>query len=867
MPKSETSNSNAGPSFQGPRYRANWIAALLCFVAAAFLGVALLDFDPSQAAQFRSTSASGRNLMGWIGAETIWVLLFSFGLSTWLLPVFLIWMLLVSVRNSKHLSGTRTIAMIVACISFAGLAAMFDPSYWGPNPNSWGSDYFPKGLGGLIGGTISHRLLYDALGPFGSGLILGTIYAGALLFVFLRDIGAECEKALAAFSQWRANRAKLKAELNEARLREKEARAKQKSAAASLAGAPPPTNTTPPLVVGPSGRKTFVAKGAEDTLARNANGRTSDAATNGEGKNGKSENTDPARTEPAAPATGTRSDLTTPPISARPPASRTKTPPFETATDPKALAVGAAGLVALNIVKPDTPKKAAKVTLPQSDDANYEFPPLSLLKDQVRPDSSNSEEEHRQNAENLLRILGEFGVEVTLGEIHVGPVITRYEIVPAPGVRVEKIAGLDKNIALGMRAQSVRILAPIPGKAAVGVEVPNQKPTPVGMRELLESEDWSGLKAEIPIALGKDVSGEPLISDLSKMPHLLIAGATGSGKSVCINSIVASILYSKSPKDLRLIMVDPKVVELKVFNALPHMLIPVVTEPKKVPAALKWLLGEMEQRYQIFAKANVRNIVGFNGRKRGVKPETPPEAQPALPGVADDDIEIPDRLPYIVAIIDELADLMMVAPAEIETSIARLAQLARAAGIHLIIATQRPSVNVITGVIKANLPSRIAFQVASQVDSRTILDTKGADTLIGRGDMLFSPPGTSRLVRAQGAFVSDEEVQAMVEFLKRNGPPQYAQSVQQQIDRAAREDEEGGEGGDDDDLGDDEELYQQALDVLKSTKRASTSMLQRRLRIGYNRAARIMEIMEEKGIVGPENGSSPREILVDLDSL
>jgi DNA segregation ATPase FtsK/SpoIIIE, S-DNA-T family len=466
--------------------------------------------------------------------------------------------------------------------------------------------------------------------------------------------------------------------------------------------------------------------------------------------------------------------------------------------------------------------------------------------------------------------LSEFGVEVTLGEIHVGPVITRYEVVPAPGVRVEKIAGLDKNIALGMRAQSVRILAPIPGKAAVGVEVPNQHPTPVGMRELLESEDWASVKSEIPIALGKDVSGKPLVSDLSKMPHLLIAGATGSGKSVCINSIVASILYSKSPKDLRLIMVDPKVVELKIFNSLPHMLIPVVTEPKKVPAALKWLLGEMEQRYQIFAKANVRNIVGFNGRKKGGKGEAPADAQAALAGVdplAADDIEIPDRLPYIVAIIDELADLMMVAPAEIETSIARLAQLARAAGIHLIIATQRPSVNVITGVIKANLPSRIAFQVASQVDSRTILDTKGADTLIGRGDMLFSPPGTSRLVRAQGAFVSDEEVQEMVEFLKRNGPPQYAQSVQQQIDRAAKEDEEGGEGEGDEDLGDDEELYQQALDVLKSTKRASTSMLQRRLRIGYNRAARIMEIMEEKGIVGPENGSSPRDILVDLDAL
>jgi S-DNA-T family DNA segregation ATPase FtsK/SpoIIIE len=442
--------------------------------------------------------------------------------------------------------------------------------------------------------------------------------------------------------------------------------------------------------------------------------------------------------------------------------------------------------------------------------------------------------------------------------------------VPAPGVRVEKISGLDKNIALGMRAQSVRILAPIPGKAAVGVEVPNQNPTPVGMRELIESEDWASMKAEIPIALGKDVSGKPLVSDLAKMPHLLIAGATGSGKSVCINSIVASILYSKSPKDLRLIMVDPKVVELKIFNTLPHMLIPVVTEPKKVPAALKWLLGEMEQRYQIFAKVNVRNIVGFNSRKKAgrVEEPPPPEAQPALAGLDPlDGVEIPERLPYIVAIIDELADLMMVAPAEIETNIARLAQLARAAGIHLIIATQRPSVNVITGVIKANLPSRIAFQVASQVDSRTILDTKGADTLIGRGDMLFSPPGSSRLVRAQGAFVSDEEVQEMVEFLKRNGPPQYAQSVQQQIDRVAREDNDEDGEGENGDLGEDSELYEEALEVLKATKRASTSMIQRKLRIGYNRAARIMEIMEEKGIVGPENGSSPREILVDLDSM
>jgi S-DNA-T family DNA segregation ATPase FtsK/SpoIIIE len=524
--------------------------------------------------------------------------------------------------------------------------------------------------------------------------------------------------------------------------------------------------------------------------------------------------------------------------------------------------------IRLNIVKPEETKKARAV-LPQSSDDHYKFPPLKLLKEQAKPSSGNSEEEHSQNAGNLMRILGEFGVEVALGEIHVGPVITRYEVVPAAGVRVERISSLDKNIALGMRAQSVRILAPIPGKAAVGVEVPNQHPTPVGMREVLESEDWVGARAELPIVLGKDVSGQPLVSDLAKMPHLLIAGATGSGKSVCINAIVASILYSKSPRDVRLIMVDPKVVELKIFNALPHMLIPVLTEVKKVPGALKWLLAEMEQRYQIFGKTNVRNIVGFNNRKKG---GAAGDDQGVLPGVdaaaADDGIEVPERLPYIVVIIDELADLMMIAPAEVETNVARLAQLARAAGIHLIIATQRPSVNVVTGVIKANLPSRIAFQMASQVDSRTVLDTKGAETLIGRGDMLFTPPGTSRVVRAQGAYVSDEEIQSIVAFLKENNdPPLYAQAVQQQIDRAASEDGDDDGLGEEGDLGDDEDLYRQAMEVLRATRRASTSMLQRRLRIGYNRAARIMEIMEEKGIVGPENGSSPREILVDLDKV
>ena len=834
MPKSETSNANVGPSFKAPRYPPNWIVALICFFFGAYLLVALVAYDPAQSPFDHLPAPTAKTPAGLYGAYAAAGMLRVVGACAWFIPLFLIWMLYLALRSPKQVAGSRAIAMVLAILTSSGLAAMFVEA-------TWRSDWFPAGPGGLIGLWVYHDALRWALGPFGSGLILGTVYAGTLLVIFPRDIWGEIEAMFASIREWRAARRKLNAESEEKRRKEREAQAKLKAASPAAAA-----------LVGPSGKKTFVPKSDEDPLAKGASAA------------------EPAK-PPAFPAPSIPAPAKPEPKPSLPPRTASASPAVgATATDPKALAVGALGAVELNIVKPEEPKKATKSPLPQSDDTNYQFPPLTLLKEQIRPAASNSEEEHRNNAGNLLRILGEFGVEVTLGEIHVGPVITRYEIVPAAGVRVEKIAGLDKNIALGMRAQSVRILAPIPGKAAVGVEVPNQHPTQVGMRELIESEDWAGLKAEIPIALGKDVSGKPLISDLSKMPHLLIAGATGSGKSVCINSIIASILYSKSPKDLRLIMVDPKVVELKVFNTLPHMLIPVVTEPKKVPAALKWLLGEMEQRYQIFAKANVRNIVGFNHRKKPAKtdPQAPSEAQTSLEGVDPlDDLEIPERLPYIVAIIDELADLMMVAPAEIETSIARLAQLARAAGIHLIIATQRPSVNVITGIIKANLPSRIAFQVASQVDSRTILDTKGADTLIGRGDMLFSPPGTSRLVRAQGAFVSDEEVQEMVEFLKRNGPPQYAQSVQQQIDRAAKEDDEDNEDADSDDLGDDEDLYQQAIDVLKSTKRASTSMLQRRLRIGYNRAARIMEIMEEKGIVGPENGSSPREILVDLDSL
>jgi S-DNA-T family DNA segregation ATPase FtsK/SpoIIIE len=825
MPKAENSNAKDksrdkdAPSFEGPRHRPHWLAAFTCLVFGILIFVAMWDFEPEQSIQ-KTTSPSSVNAVGVIGAEYSWWIFHLLGATAWLIPVFLFRMAYIYLRLARSLATTRLLAIACCLVSGSALLAMQETFFTN-------KEIFTAGPGGGLGAFLYLTLLRDSLGVFGSALIFGTLYLLGFIYIFTKDFIADVARLIHAFFEWRQKRAALAAARAEELRQRREAAAKEAAAAATKAA-----TVMPPIAPG-SSKKMVLPKGA-DPLADTPRTATVPPISR------------PAPAEPPAPK----------------PVVKPAPKPAE-AIEPKPVS---AGKIELNIVKAEETKKA-KVALPQSDDKNYEFPPLKLLREQVKGDSSNSEEEHRQNAENLLRILSEFGVEVTLGEIHVGPVITCYEVVPAAGVRVEKISGLDKNIALGMRAQSVRILAPIPGKAAVGVEVPNQKSTPVGMREILESSAWNDEKRELPIALGKDVSGKPLISDLTKMPHLLIAGATGSGKSVCINSIVASILYSKSPKDVRLIMVDPKVVELKIFNPLPHMLIPVVTEPKKVPAALKILLKEMERRYQVFAKVNVRNITGFNNRKKEKPDPLPPEQQAELDGVVEE-IEVPDRLPYIVAIVDELADLMMVAPAEIETSIARLAQLARAAGIHLIIATQRPSVNVITGVIKANLPSRIAFQVASQVDSRTILDGKGADTLIGRGDMLFSPPGTSKLVRAQGAFVADEEVHSIVEFLKRNGPPQYDQSVQQQIDRAAKEDEEGEEGGEDEDgdMGDDGALFQQALDVLKSTKRASTSMMQRRLRIGYNRAARIMDLMEDKGIVGPENGSSPREILVDLDT-
>ncbi len=513
---------------------------------------------------------------------------------------------------------------------------------------------------------------------------------------------------------------------------------------------------------------------------------------------------------------------------------------------------------------------------------NYRPPPLSLL-DRPRRHIIALEETHAklvQKAKLIQQTLAEFGIQVSLGDITRGPTITRFELHPAPGVKLEKITALTNNLAAALKAERIHILAPIPGKGSVGVEVPNKAKSTVTLRELMESDAWRNTTARIPLALGKDVYGHPIIADLAEMPHLLIAGATGSGKSVCINSIVASLLYRFGPDQLRFVMIDPKVVELQHYNPLPHLVVPVVTDPKKVILALRWVLQEMEKRYKIFAKVGVRNIYSFNrlAQKRALEAQ-----QPELPlstsqeegqkeGFAveldeemvdhshEEELEIPDHLSYIVVIIDELADLMLVAPSEVEMAIARITQMARAAGIHCIIATQRPSVDVITGVIKANIPSRIAFQVASKVDSRTILDVMGAEKLLGKGDMLFLPPGSSQLIRAQGAYITDQEIERLVAFIAKQGSPRYEVEIHQALSRPVESIET------DSKKEEDEALLEKCIEVIRSEQKASVSLLQRRLRLGYTRAARLMDELERRGIVGPSKGAEPRDILIDLDA-
>ena len=477
------------------------------------------------------------------------------------------------------------------------------------------------------------------------------------------------------------------------------------------------------------------------------------------------------------------------------------------------------------------------------EDEHYEFPPIQLLSEGEKKANKGGKKAVTDTATKLQKTLYSFGVSAKVENVSVGPAITRYELKPAEGVRVSKIANLADDIALNLAAETIRIEAPIPGKQAVGIEVPNKENEMVHLREIIDCDEFKNHKSKLAFALGKDVAGQEVVTDIAKMPHVLIAGATGSGKSVCINTLIASIIYKAKPSEVKLLMVDPKVVELSVYNGIPHLLIPVVTDPKKAAGALAWAVQEMVNRYSLFASKNVRDIKGYNE--------------------ALDRDGNTEKLPQIVIIIDELSDLMMVSPKDVEDAICRLAQMARAAGMHLVIATQRPSVDVITGIIKANIPSRISFAVSSQIDSRTILDMAGAEKLLGKGDMLFYPSGAPKPTRIQGAFISDKEVEKIVDFVKDNSSVTYNDDIIKQIENSGNTDKEMAEQAEDDDNTD--PFLMDAIDVVVETGQASTSFIQRRFKVGYARAGRIIDQMEERGIISGFQGSKPREVLMSKE--
>jgi len=803
------------------------VIGLLLLGGAVLLPVALISYDPNDIPGWIplvSTKVSPdwvtRNLCGVGGAILAGFLYFLFGAAAYL------WIIVLGGYGLAKLSicgfklAERAGWSVLMVISGASLIQM-QPWFF----QGWEKSFHIEGPGGWIGKWVGEKAFGGALGEVGGPVVLGVIYGASLILA----IGFH--PVIVLKDAWAA-----------ARLRAAEARARK------LAALEEPRRMEI--------EHAELAKKAEK-LERKARKKPQIPAP-----------------EPAAPDAGNEA------------------PKIIDATAPRPNRPTLAEIEAARRREP----AAAGLALTSPRLENYKLPPLDLL-DEIDADERvpTDHGELREIQQTILATIREFGIDATAGDITYGPTITRYEVRPVKGVRVDRIANLERDIARATRATRINILAPIPGKDTIGIEIANAKKVKVTLRELLETDEWLHAHGKLPLALGKDVYGKTIVADLAKMPHLLVAGTTGSGKSVCVNSIVASLLFRFTPEELRFIMIDPKVVEMQIYNKLPHLVTPVVTDPKKVLMALKWVVDEMELRYKIFAKVGVRNINGFNDRPRP-KPEVEAPAEPEPPaeplvqiplvlgedadGPSDDisdeaesappppqpvrnardgDVIVPDRMPFIVVIVDELADLMQTAPAEVEGSIARITQMARAAGIHVIVATQTPRADVVTGIIKANIPSRIAFQVASGLDSRVILDQKGAEKLLGQGDMMYLPPGSSELLRAQGVLVTDDEIHRLVEFVGAQAEPEFEPSIHDKLTS---------EGGDEGEVTEeDEDLIDKFLEVMKQERRASTSMFQRRLRLGYTRAARIVDIMERRGIVGPVNGAKDREILIDLESI
>jgi S-DNA-T family DNA segregation ATPase FtsK/SpoIIIE len=899
-------------------------------IAIALGGIAILYFlalvsytprDLPSWVPWSSTSGvkeSVSNFIGPAGALLAGCSYFLFGAACYLIPGVLVWWAVMTLLGNRVFQPRNFIALFALVVSATCLIEYQDIFF-----QAWPQLYnLPSSAGGLFGYAIGHKLFASIVGTVGAFIVAAIAYSVALIII----------TGLHPFRFALLVRERCNDWLEERRLAREEAAAFETEAA--------------PI----SNRRTNRKKKIEEDFGDDKTVPVSKRSQ----RRKNSEKADPV-IEPIE--TAEELEL---PLTEALPAPKI----IDSSQRRKALAEGGdAPDPALALFrrkkKPEGgvgPDQGLISSNGEFD--NYELPSLALLEaakpeDAVPTDTGALLDVQR----TIVDTLNTFGVEVTPGDITKGPTITRYEIYPSPGLRVNRITSLEADIARATKAERINIIAPIPGKDTVGIEIANSDKVLVPLRELFEDDAFNKTKANIPLALGKDVYGRTIVGDLARMPHLLVAGATGSGKSVCINSIIASLLYRFTPDELRFIMIDPKIVEMQIYNSLPHLVVPVVTDPKKVLLALRWVVNEMERRYAMFAKLNCRNFDSFNGRKRDVdstpaskaaektatasaartvKPANNPGSlvlpdeddesgefsvdlptdaaisdsivppfdpdnadEPAVamtahavnindsagqgfdavsgptPGFEPDsepeltaaervstpsnpnEENVPDTLPYIVVIIDELADLMQTAPADVETAIARIAQKARAAGIHLIVATQTPRADVVTGIIKANIPSRIAFQVSGKIDSRVILDAPGADRLVGKGDMLFLPPGSAQLQRAQGAMISDEEITEVVEFCAKQGQPNFEPDIQKTL-------EGNGDDGEDDVSDEDEEILEKCLEVIAQEKRASTSFLQRRLRLGYTRAARMMDILEQRGIIGPGDGAKPREILVDL---
>ena len=821
------------------------VVALAILGSGILLLLALFSFEPRDLSFYSQPPQNPKaNLVGPAGAYLGGILFLLFGLGSYLFPiVFIAGGLLLffakEVRYSQKFILLGILLVTGACLLQLA-APVFGPALANPLfSGAQGLDGTPspagKMPGGYIGYFLNDKFLAPILGTVGAVLVFGLSYLVVLVLLFefrpaelARAFGEAGRAIVDQYWDYRIRKAapderieleQKKLEIEQKRLHRRMNREKAEAAKKAAEPAPAVHRPSPKIVDTTINPFPSALPGATAPKAKSA----------------------PAKTE--KPETKIK-DLGKP-VSPLPALSAETSSETTAAPRPKP-------------AKPPTPA-AVRPTY----DA-YKLPSVDLLqKSEKETRPTYTEDELKTNQQRIVEALAHFDIEVSPGDITRGSTITRYELYPAPGVRVERIVNLERDLSRTMKAERINILAPVPGRDTVAIEVANSSKIKVLLRDLLESGEWAGSRASLPVSLGKDVYGATLVDDLADLPHVLIAGTTGSGKSVCINTLLLSLLYRFGPDDLRLILIDPKVVELQVYNRLPHLVVPVVTEPKKVLLALKWVINEMEKRYRYMAKAGVRNIGTYNSRSRAPKSVEELDLAPRLegeePAAPSGEEPLPDRLPYIVVIIDELANLMQVAPAEVENAIALLSAKARAAGIHLVIATQTPRAAVITGVIKTNVPARIAFQVPSGVDSRVILDESGAENLLGKGDLLYLRPGASKLIRAQGAFVSEEEVSRVIDFIAAQAKPYYEQEIHAKMTKPASGDSELSEK--------DEELMARSLEVLKTEKRASTSLLQRRLGLGYGRAAWVIDQFESRGIIGPKDGAKDREILVDLDTV